>query len=81
MKEILFMYLYVEIEKKLIGVKIYNVIELNFYLGLLRIFKEFLIFLVRLMFCLENLVYCLLKKCLIEVFVKLGFNCGLFFFK
>lgn len=32
------------------------------------------------MFCLENLVYCLfIKKCLIEVFVKMGFICGVFF--
>lgn len=41
MKETLFMYLYAEIEKKSTGVKIYNAIELNFHLGLLRILKEF----------------------------------------
>lgn len=81
MKETLFMYLYAEIEKKSTGVKIYNAIELNFHLGLLRILKEFPILSVRSMLCLENLVHCLLKKCLIEVLVKLGFNCGLFFFK
>lgn len=75
------MYLYAEIEKKSTGVKIYNAIELNFHLGLLRILKEFPILSVRSMLCLENLVHCLLKKCLIEVLVKLGFNCGLFFFK
>lgn len=68
MKETLFMYLYAEIEKKTTRVKIYNAIKLNFYLGLLRIHKEFPILSVRSMLCLENLVHCLfIKKCLIEV--------------
>lgn len=63
--------------KKTTRVKIYNAIKLNFYLGLLRIHKEFPILSVRSMLCLENLVHCLfLKKCLIEV--KMGFICGFF---
>lgn len=81
MKETLFMYLYAEIEKnnKSFRVKIYNAIKFNFYLGLLRIHKEFTIFSVRSMLCLENLVHCLfIKKCLIEVLVKMGFICGVF---
>lgn len=65
--------------KKTTRVKIYNAIKLNFYLGLLRIHKEFPIFSVRSMLCLENLVHCLfIKKCLIEVLVKMGFICGVF---
>lgn len=63
------MYLYAEIEKKSTRVKIYNAIELNFHLGLLRILKEFPILSVRSMLCLENLVHCLLKKRLIEFFI------------
>lgn len=58
-----------------------SAIEFNFHLGLLRILKEFPILSVRSMLVLENLVHCLLKKCLIEVLVKMGFNCGVFFLK
>lgn len=66
--------------KKTTRVKIYNAIKLNFYLGLLRIHKEFPILSVWSMLCLENLVHCLfIKKCLIEVLVKMGFICGVFF--
>lgn len=85
MKETLFMYLYAEIEKKQQEKKnnksknIQYAIKLNFYLGLLRIHKEFPILSVRSMLCLENLVHCLfIKKCLIEVLVKMGFICGFF---